>query len=519
MKGESGLAAHWPIIVVVLLGTALRFYGLGAQNLWLDEALSWQQAVLPIAELMQSVAADVHPPLYALTLHAITGVFGDSEWMLRILSAICGAASIWLTWLVCRRLAGERTALIASLLCAVSLFNIQYAQEARMYTLMGCLALLSMLFLLQITAAALDDNAATRTSRPARALLFGYVLATGLLIYTHVYGLFIVLAQNLFMALRYLPRWPDQPTLPWLGWIKLQILLGVLFAPWVLVLVAQINRVQTSFWLHKPYFNALRETFLAYMGAMPALQLAMLAALAGLAVLMLPASGKRRLQRLQTGDHKAAVSDANPGALSSYSTGLLLVLWLLTPILLPYLISQFGQSIYLPRYTIASSFAWFMLVAIGIDNLPVGWLRYGFLALLTLIMAGALPFYYANSSRTDWPAAVAYLEGSADPAALVFFHSPEILAPYRYYQTRDELALRTVVAAGGESNGGENRAGGPDVRPVAQEYQHIWLISGYDYKTAITEPEIVGQLAESHEILGGQEFGAIRVFQFMRPLQ
>lgn len=519
MKGESGLAAHWPIIVVVLLGAALRFYGLSAQNLWLDEALSWQQAILPIAELMQSVAADVHPPLYALTLHAITSVFGDSEWTLRIFSAICGAASIWLTWLVCRRLADERTALIAALLCAVSLFNIQYAQEARMYTLMGCLALLSMLFFLRVTTAALDDSAVTKASRPARALLFGYLLTTCLLIYTHVYGLFIVLAQNLFMALRYLPRWPDHPTLAWPGWIKLQILLGILFAPWVVVLVAQINRVQTSFWLHKPYFNALRETFVAYMGAMPALQLAMLAALTGLIALLLPTSGKRRLQRSNSEDHKIAASGANPGGLSSYSVALLLVLWLLTPILLPYLISQFGQSIYLPRYTIASSFAWFMLVAIGIEKLPVGWLRYGFLALLTVIMVGALPFYYANSSRTDWPAAVAYLEESADPAALVLFHSPEILAPYRYYQTRDELTLRTVVTADGESNAGNNTAGGPDVRPVAQEYRHIWLISGYDYKTSITEPEIVGQLAESHEILGGQEFGAIRVFQFTRPLQ
>jgi len=514
MKGESGLQAFSPVIAVVLLGTVLRFYGLGTENLWLDEALSWQQAILPVAELMRSVAADVHPPVYALMLHFITSVFGDSEWVMRALSAICGAASVWLTWLVCRRLATDRTAVIASLLCAVSLFNIQYAQEARMYTLMGCLALLSMLLLIEISAAGFTHSGSNQKTRPTGSLFFGYLLATCLLLYTHVYGLFIVLAQNLFMALRYLPPWPDKPTLPLRSWIKLQVLLGILFAPWVIVLISQINRVQTSFWLHKPYFNALRETFIAYMGAMPALQLAMLAALAGLITLLFPAASTRWLQRFKSSNNLAAERSADSASLSSYSILLLLALWLLTPILLPYLISQYGQSIYLPRYTIASSFAWFILVAIGIERLPVRWLRYGFLAILMVIMAGALPFYFSDSSRTDWPAAAAYLEQSAESNALVFFHSPETLAPYRYYRTRDDLVLKTAVAVDRTAN---TKSDKPDVRPVASEYEQVWLISGYDYKTPITEPELVGQLAETHELLGGQEFGAIRVFQFKRP--
>lgn len=387
-----------------------------------------------------------------------------------------------------------------------------------MYTLMGCLTLLSMLLLLQISSVAPAVADSTRKLQPAGTLWFCYFLTTGLVLYTHVYGLFVVLAQNLFMALRYLPSWPDKPTLPMRGWIKLQILLGVLFAPWVLVLAAQINRVQASFWLHKPYFNALRETFVAYMGSMPALQLAILAAVTGCITLLLPAASARWLQRLSGAEDKTIDNNANRGVLSSQSTGLLLALWLLIPILLPYLISQFGQSIYLPRYTIASSFAWFMLVAIGIDKLPARWLRYGFLALLLVIMAGALPFYYSSSKRTDWPGTVAFLEERADPAALVFFHSPETLAPYRYYRSRDDLELRAVVNADHRSNAGTANDNKPDIRHIAQDYGQVWLISGYDYQTPITEREIIEQLAESHKFFEGQESGAIRVFQFNRPL-
>jgi hypothetical protein len=54
----------------------------------------------------------------------------------------------------------------------------------------------------------------------------------------------------------------------------------------------------------------------------------------------------------------------------------------------------------------------------------------------------------------------------------------------------------------------------PDVRPLASTFQQVWLVSGYDRKTAITELEIVRQLASVHQPMGGREFGAIRVFRF-----
>ena len=140
------LSRYWPVMLVVLLGTGLRIYGLDAESLWLDEALSWNQARLPLPALLESIAADVHPPLYALLLHLFIGVLGDSEVAMRMLSVICSSIGIWLTWAVGRHLSGgERAALIAAMLWAISVFAIQYAQEARMYALLSCLALASML--------------------------------------------------------------------------------------------------------------------------------------------------------------------------------------------------------------------------------------------------------------------------------------------------------------------------------------------------------------------------------------
>ena len=96
--------------MLLLLGAGLRMYGLSAESLWLDEALSWNQARLPLPALLDSIAADVHPPLYALLLHIFIALLGDSEAALRLLSVICSSISIWLTWAVCRHLSGGESA-------------------------------------------------------------------------------------------------------------------------------------------------------------------------------------------------------------------------------------------------------------------------------------------------------------------------------------------------------------------------------------------------------------------------
>jgi hypothetical protein len=320
--------------------------------------------------------------------------------------------------------------------------------------------------------------------------------------YSHVYGLFIIAAQNLFMAIRYLPRWPGRPALSLRSWITLQTLLACLLLPWLFVLTAQIARVQTSFWIDEPDFADLVETLRLYMGVMPALLLGTIAAVIGLASLLGPTQDKL----------PAAARMA--GAVSRYNAALLLLTWLLIPILLPFLISQILQPIYMPRYTIASSSAWYMLIAIGVGSLHFGWLRYGYLLLLVVALAGVLPVYYTANTKTDWPAAVAMVEDNADSGDLVLFHNPDVLVPYSYYHRRNDLVLHTVVPAETWQAAGVTDTRKPDVRELAQDYRQVWLVSGYDLKTAITELEIVNQLATVAVPRGGREFGAIRVFRY-----
>ena len=66
---------------VLLLGSALRLYGLDRQSAWADEitTLLITDPALTFAQFWQLVLSDVHPPLYHLLLRYWSAVLGQSD--------------------------------------------------------------------------------------------------------------------------------------------------------------------------------------------------------------------------------------------------------------------------------------------------------------------------------------------------------------------------------------------------------------------------------------------------------
>jgi predicted membrane-bound mannosyltransferase len=52
------------VILVLLLATGLRFYGLDAQSFWNDEGNSARLSERSIPLIIEGTASDIHPPLY-----------------------------------------------------------------------------------------------------------------------------------------------------------------------------------------------------------------------------------------------------------------------------------------------------------------------------------------------------------------------------------------------------------------------------------------------------------------------
>src|SRR4051812_28672479 len=57
------------VIILLLLGFALRLYHLGGESLWYDETVSAYLAGQPLPELIAHTARDIHPPAYYLLLY------------------------------------------------------------------------------------------------------------------------------------------------------------------------------------------------------------------------------------------------------------------------------------------------------------------------------------------------------------------------------------------------------------------------------------------------------------------
>jgi len=172
------LRAHWPLLLAACAGVATAFYRLGAKGLWGDEVwqAAWSQQQ-PLLETFQRFRAPPDLPLSFLLVQLATTFNADPFWV-RLPSALLGAATVPLLYLLARRLFGRTVGLAAAVLLAVAPYHVWYAQDARPYAALACYSLLTLLFFERLL----------RNPSPWNAL--GFSVATILNLYNHLFALF-----------------------------------------------------------------------------------------------------------------------------------------------------------------------------------------------------------------------------------------------------------------------------------------------------------------------------------------
>ncbi|PZS14902.1 MAG: hypothetical protein DLM64_00800 [Solirubrobacterales bacterium] len=170
---STGLA----LVVLMAISAFIRTRYLSGQ-FWEDEAITTGISSHSLSAIPGILRHDGSPPLFYLLLHVWMRLFGSSEPATHSLSLmfglLCIPAGMWAGW----SLFGRRAGLLAAVLFAFSTFLAQYAQETRMYELMG---------LLGIFAIAAFVHAFVYRRR-GYLILFGVSLA--LMLYTHAWGIF-----------------------------------------------------------------------------------------------------------------------------------------------------------------------------------------------------------------------------------------------------------------------------------------------------------------------------------------
>ena len=439
--------------VICVLGGLLRIYQLGSESLWRDEISSATVAQLPLAQIVENRSSDVHPPLYYFLLHYWIAFLGSSEFKIRLLSAIFGSASLWPMYKIGRILFNQFVGIFSALLLAFAEFHIQYSQEAKGYSLLTFLTLLSFLSLIKL----LEDR---------KFFVCGlYVVVNTLLIYTHPYGFFILISQHFFLLYVFFSG-TEKNTFTVKEWVILQSIPLMLYLPWVRIFLNQVRKQQAGFWLETPTISSVERTFSAYAGSRASLLLLLF-------IVVLPWI-QHALWKGKDVGNEGARSLEKRGLRSSNSASwsfALLLTWLLTPILLPFAISQVATPMYLTRGAGSASCALYILVANGVYRIKGARILQPLMgSLIFIFFAVNLYGYYTKVKKEQWRELARYVDNQAGPGDLVLFYPSFCQHAFDYYSTRRDLAKK------GSWDNGDDEAKRRQLIMMSTESDPVWFI-------------------------------------------
>ncbi|MEJ2538840.1 MAG: glycosyltransferase family 39 protein [Gemmatimonadota bacterium] len=209
--------AMWVLGALLVVAFLLRAYHLTYKPAWEDELWTWRNMYTSsYLELLRVAADDYWPPLHYLLLNTMARVTGTEMFWLRAPSVVFGVATVAaIYWAAMRLLQDRVAALLAAAFLTGATLHIEYSQEARVYSLLVFLTVLSSAFFFQ----------AHRQRRVSPA----YVGTTLLLVYSHSFASwYFVAAQSVYVLLAWL-LWRDGKAF-WKGFVS-QLWVLILWLP------------------------------------------------------------------------------------------------------------------------------------------------------------------------------------------------------------------------------------------------------------------------------------------------
>ena len=470
---------------IIFVGFFLRVFQLTAKSLWFDEACSISFASNDFNIFTHRYLVK---PVYFLILKFWVSMFGSHEFPTRFLSVIFGVLSVWLIYRLGKMLFSRKVGIISAFILASSSYHINYSQQVRNYSLFSFLGLASMIFFVKWLR-----------KRKSTDFLC-YLLTNIFLVYTHPYGVFIVLTQNLYLLVLFFINkkiFLNREHIVCFFWQLLIFVIflstfGILFKDNVAQNMADFN------YMPIPSNNLLVETFetFAYGGTMQ--QHGGLGGVTNYERLIFPRVISVIFIPLffLGGFFFKRKSTSVISGLSNKHITLLLLLWLGVTIALSYSFSKYFFHIYLVRYLLATVPAFYILVARGITLLRKRVFR--FFALLCLITLSffSLNILYGSKGKGDWKEVAAYIQKNIKAGDSVILLPLDQIAPFWYYYKYENAEpLRGIDRYGKNMHGkwvsdftdGSNRFLGillnedkslilKQLKKIANNKGDIWLI-------------------------------------------
>lgn len=477
--------------VFTLLGFAIRLVRVGDASYWGDELVSVTVGQLPAVEIPGWLGEnDPHPPLYYLLLHWWMLLTGPGEFATRYLSVLLGTAGIPLIGALGRRMFGAPVAIAAMLLLAVNPLHIAQARDARMYPLTVALTLASVLLLWEIIRRFRQDRA-------GHALWIAYVLVSAAGLYSHYYAGLVLVAEGVFM----LGTFFSDRRLFW-RWTGAAFAIGVLYLPWVIPGIGVVSAYEGYTWSPgeagaESLLTSLRLCLDVFASGpwsvpdpyRPVIEVYLLAALA--AGLIAAARRPRRV-------------------------AIFLVLYLLTPILTIY-VASLARPIFTPKYLIAASPAFYLLLAAGTASVVRSRFRLA-PALALAVMAPLLAVEGIGAERllsdpklanADWRSAAAYVTAREQPGDGLIYGHDGIKWLFGYYH---RSPLDEYIPPFGTE--GHEREIDNVLKIFSAEHSRIWFVPWWQSETDVYVERWLNQNAYK---ITNRWMSSIRITSFASP--
>lgn len=497
---------------IFLLGLCLRLYRLDAQSIWFDEMNTLVQD--PQASLsaylsdVQVVNPD-HLPLFFVILYGWTRLVGEDPVALRLLSVALGSLCIPLIYLLGRQVLRPKAGLVAALCLALSPIHIYMHQAIRYHAFLDFLVLLSLLLTLRAAA----------SRRPGWLVL--HAVVCGCAVFTHLTAALPVLLEYGYLIYCSAPK--HAPAAPLRTRLAAYLsprttalgLLLALVAVHCLVWFRSVQRPEVTWytlpslgqWLNDLCGDVvvslnvdLLNTPLVFSLMGPARQTSARIAEDIASLLFFGGAlawGVARAFKLR--------HERDPRARGfKFTVGLVFA-----PILLLTFLSVAWQPVVLPRYTMFSSFAVFVIVGGLVTGLPGRFARAAALVALAGMFAMQLNLLLPNLARTDFVGVRKQLQraGAAGENIVALYMTPDGRMPVpstRRILKRNlgDFKMHVILAyslAGAVTQNMECLASNVDSR---NSHRRAWLLiehwTGFPEQAALEETLYASGVAFKH---------------------
>lgn len=423
----------WTLFIllgIILLGVVLRLYNLTAKALWYDEISTISIAEKSLGFILQPFSS--YKSAFVILLKIWIGIFGTSIFATRLLPALFGIVSIFLTFRIGKDLFNSRVGLIASFLFSTSSFHIYHSQQVKQYTVLLFLVLLSTFYFVKFIA-----EGKTRFILPN-------VLLNILILYTHPFGFAVILFQALYTIVNY--KLIERAELK--KWFLYQTPLLFSLCIWVSIIYSTEKYFKAIlWWVRLPNIHSLTDTFRTFsygfnyglsdvnMQLCPPVISGMLSIIFGLLFIkgLFNAFGYYRQSHVK-----------------------LTIAWLFLPIVLIISFSYLIRPVYVTKHLLILLPAFYYIVAIGLSHKTRTFFIITILAVIFGLNSIPLRRMHDTVTNVDWQKAVQLMERHSlkDNAVIIMATTKEVVCLIYYLNHADNQALRDIDIFGKVTDSG-----------------------------------------------------------------